>query len=408
MAKTNKEEQNITEQAPLPMVVVDQKGKIVERNEAMKQVFIFDEIKDYDFFALSGIRLEELKDAAENKKSRVIERNDRVFRLFVRRESSSENSNLYVYFLDITGYETLKVQYENEKICVARINIDNYDEMKANTSPETQITVRGKVDKQIRAWASGIKGSLVSVSDSAYIVYFEKRYADEIIRSKFSILDEVRKIESGADFPMSLSIGIGIDGKSIQETREFADAALDLALGRGGDQAVVSQGSKIDYYGGKSQSVEKGNKGKSRVIAHALERLLKQSDRVMIMGHRNPDMDAFGSALGMVRVCQMMGYNANIVLDEVNDTLTEIYRNAQEQGNYSILKKKRALEMITPDTLLIIVDTHRPSYVECPELLEKTDKIAVIDHHRKAADAIKNPLLSYIESYASSASELVT
>ena len=203
-------------------------------------------------------------------------------------------------------------------------------------------------------------------------------------------------------------MGVAIDGDSIRETSALADAAIDLALGRGGDQAVVQLGGKLEYFGGKLQRVEKGTKGKSRVVAHALKRLFEQADRVMVMGHRNPDMDAFGSALGMYRVCQMNGVNCAIVLDEVNESLQVIYRNALEQGDYIILKKKRALELVDDKTLLIVLDTHRPSYVECPELLTKTDKIAVIDHHRRAADAIPNPALSYIEPYASSTAELVT
>ena len=349
---------------------------------------------------------------------KTIERNNKIFRLVTSRAESQSDSEaededdlsgvIVVFFNDITAYETLREEYTNERVCVARVNIDNYDEMKANTSPDMRMTISSEADKIIRKWAGKIGGSIVNMSRSEYIIYFEYRHVDEMIRNKFSILDEVRNIETQADFPMSLSIGVGIGGESIIETRDYADGALDLALGRGGDQAVVRRVNKIEYYGGKLQTVEKGNKGKSRVVAHALSRLIDQADRVMIMGHRNPDMDAFGAALGMFRVCMMNGKNSSIVIDEVNDSLQTIYKQAKERGIYTFLTHDRAKELIDENTLLIVLDTHRPSFVECKDLLDCTDRIVVIDHHRRAVDAISNPVLSYIESYASSTAELVT
>ena len=417
MAELNYKE-ILTEKVPLPMCIVNENGKIIDSNAYMDEVFVYDEIKDYDFFALTGIKVEELEASAESRVFKTIERNNKIFRLVTSRAESQSDSEaededdlsgvIVVFFNDITAYETLREEYTNERVCVARVNIDNYDEMKANTSPDMRMTISSEADKIIRKWAGKIGGSIVNMSRSEYIIYFEYRHVDEIIRSKFSILDEVRNIETQADFPMSLSIGVGIGGESIIETRDYADGALDLALGRGGDQAVVRRVNKIEYYGGKLQTVEKGNKGKSRVVAHALSRLIDQADRVMIMGHRNPDMDAFGAALGMFRVCMMNGKNSSIVIDEVNDSLQTIYKQAKERGIYTFLTHDRAKELIDENTLLIVLDTHRPSFVECKDLLDCTDRIVVIDHHRRAVDAISNPVLSYIESYASSTAELVT
>ena len=417
MAELNYKE-ILTEKVPLPMCIVNENGKIIDSNAYMDEVFVYDEIKDYDFFALTGIKVEELEASAESRVFKTIERNNKIFRLVTSRAESQSDSEaededdlsgvIVVFFNDITAYETLREEYTNERVCVARVNIDNYDEMKANTSPDMRMTISSEADKIIRTWAGKIGGSIVNMSRSEYIIYFEYRHVDEMIRNKFSILDEVRNIETQADFPMSLSIGVGIGGESIIETRDYADGALDLALGRGGDQAVVRRVNKIEYYGGKLQTVEKGNKGKSRVVAHALSRLIDQADRVMIMGHRNPDMDAFGAALGMFRVCMMNGKNSSIVIDEVNDSLQTIYKQAKERGIYTFLTHDRAKELIDENTLLIVLDTHRPSFVECKDLLDCTDRIVVIDHHRRAVDAISNPVLSYIESYASSTAELVT
>lgn len=417
MAELNYKE-ILTEKVPLPMCIVNENGKIIDSNAYMDEVFVYDEIKDYDFFALTGIKVEELEASAESRVFKTIERNNKIFRLVTSRAESQSESEaededdlsgvIVVFFNDITAYETLREEYTNERVCVARVNIDNYDEMKANTSPDMRMTISSEADKIIRKWAGKIGGSIVNMSRSEYIIYFEYRHVDEMIRNKFSILDEVRNIETQADFPMSLSIGVGIGGESIIETRDYADGALDLALGRGGDQAVVRRVNKIEYYGGKLQTVEKGNKGKSRVVAHALSRLIDQADRVMIMGHRNPDMDAFGAALGMFRVCMMNGKNSSIIIDEVNDSLQTIYKQAKERGIYTFLTHDRAKELIDENTLLIVLDTHRPSFVECKDLLDCTDRIVVIDHHRRAVDAISNPVLSYIESYASSTAELVT
>ncbi len=400
-------EKKLTEQVPIPVCVVDRKGKIIDTNSRMEEVFPYDEIKDYDFFALVGVKIEDLLATRETGEAETVARNGKVFRLYVKESPDEDNANLFVYFFDITAQEEAKDTAVRQRICVARVDIDNYDEMKASMDPELRMTTWSQADRAIRQWAAKIEGSVVSISSSEYIIYYEHRYSDDIIRSKFEILDEIRKIETDLDFPMSLSIGIGIGGKNIRETRQFADGALDLAQGRGGDQAVVRRGSKIEHFGGILQSVEKRNKGKSRVIAHALARLIDQADRIMIMGHRNPDMDAFGSALGMYRVCLMKGQPASIVLQEPNDSLQAFYRNVLEKDTYNIISHERALELADENTLVVVLDTHRPSYVECPQLLEKTDKVAVIDHHRRAVDAIQEPVLSYIESYASSTAELI-
>ena len=226
--------ERIVNRIPVPMCVVDPNGKIKDFNGMINQVFIYDDIRDYDFFALTGIRIDDLIAAAQNDLAQTIERNDRIFRLQATLPED-ENGGIYVFFMDITDYEVLKKRYRDEKVCVARVNIDNFDEMKANTEPDMRMTITSQVDKDIRKWAAKISGSIVIVSNSEYIIYFQQEYMDEMIRAKFGILDEVREIETEADFPMSLSIGIGVGGSNISETRNFADVALDLAMGRGGD-----------------------------------------------------------------------------------------------------------------------------------------------------------------------------
>ena len=335
-------------------------------------------------------------------------RNDRDFRVFVTRDTEDEDGNLLLFFYDITSFMEIKERYDEEKICVARVNIDNYDDLISGTDPSMRMMITSQLDKTIRDWSKNIRGSIVTMRAGQYIMYFQHRYLSGMIEHRFSILDEVRDLETQTDFPVSLSIGLGINGSSLGETRNYADAAIDLALGRGGDQAVIRDGNKIRYFGGQNASIEKSSKGKSRVVAYALKRLIEQAGRVVIMSHRNPDMDAFGSQLGMARICQLYGKNASIIIDHVNDSLQTLYKQAKDTGIYNLITSERAKEITTPESLVVVLDTHRPSYSECPELLHMTEKIAVIDHHRRSADGIENPVLSYIESYASSTAEMVT
>ena len=401
-------EEKTAKYSPIPVVVVNINGKVVRANELIRKVFIYDEIVGYDIFQLTGFKVEELRESAATGESRPLSRNDRDFRVFVTRDTEDEDGNLLLFFYDITSFMEIKEKYDEEKICVARINIDNYDDLISGTDPSMRMVITSQLDKTIRDWSKNIRGSIVTMRAGQYIMYFQHRYLSGMIEHRFSILDEVRDMETQTDFPVSLSIGLGINGSSLGETRNYADAAIDLALGRGGDQAVIRDGTKIRYFGGQNASVEKGSKGKSRVVAYALKRLIEQAGRVVIMSHRNPDMDAFGSQLGMARICQLYGKNASIIIDHVNDSLQTLYKQAKDTGIYNLITSERAKEITTPESLVVVLDTHRPSYSECPELLHMTEKIAVIDHHRRSADGIENPVLSYIESYASSTAEMVT
>lgn len=398
----------ISSKIPLPVCIVNSKGKVVNANEHIKDVFIYDGIEDADFFALTGLKVADLYSEADDHQYCKLERNGKEFRLMVSREDSGEESNLLVFFYDITNYENLKDRYNDEKVCVCRISIDNYDEFAASTLPEMRMRIIATADSLIRQWSARNGGSINKLNNYQYVMYFQNSYLETMIEDKFSILDEIRQIETEADFPMSLSLGIGMGGKNLLNTEEFSRAAMDLALGRGGDQAVVKRFNKIEYFGGKMQTVEKGNKGKSRIVAHALKQLIDQSKRVVIMGHRHPDMDCFGAALGIYRMCAMCGRTAYILLDEVMESLQAIYKQAKESENYNFINSKKAETITDRDTLLVLVDTHRPSYAENSKLLSMTEKIVVIDHHRRAEDYIENPTLSYIESYASSTAELVS
>ena len=402
-----KQEKIINSCVPLPICVINNQGKIIDANEHIGDVFIYDAIIDADIFALTGIKSADLYAAAAEDTHPQLRRNEKVFRLVAYLMGEEPDSNLGIIFNDVTNMEELKERYNNEKPCVAKIQMDNYDQLIDSSGAAPNLGLSSEIDKIIRKWAARINGSVSRVKSSNYVVWFEQQYLDRLVASKFDLLDDVRNLETGADFPASLSVGIGVGGKSMTQTEEYANAALDLALGRGGDQAVVKRNIKIEYYGGKLQTVEKSNKGKSRIVGHALKQLIEQSRKIFVMGHRYPDMDSFGASLGIMRLCTLSEKEPFIVIDEFNDSLQAIFRQAKESENYKFISSEKAAAMAEAEDLLIVVDTHRPSMVQCPELLGICEKVVVIDHHRKVEEFIENPVLAYMESYASSTSELV-
>ena len=395
-----------TIRVPVPMCVVGENGKIKFVNSSIDKVFQYAGIEDADFFALTGIKIKDLESGLIERP--VIERNGRVFALTIDRGAMGDDDDVAVFFMDVTGYIELKKRYDAEKVCVCRINLDNYDQMNDSVPSEAGMAVTSEINKVIRRWAQDIEGSVDRVRDDQYMVCFQRAALDGLCAGRFSVLEEVRNIAGKAEFPLSLSIGVGTGGKSIAETSEFAQAALDLALGRGGDQAVVKIGERLMFYGGKSQSIEKSNKGKSRMVGNALCKLIEQSNRVFIMGHRHPDVDCFGSALGIYRLCLYCNTEAHIIIDEVPDSLRILYDQVRRAQEYNITRSEKALALCDRSSLAVVVDTARPSLLEAPAILKAAGRTAVIDHHRRAEDNIDNPALAYVESYASSTAELVT
>ncbi len=394
---------------PVPVCIINRQGKIVEASSRIGEVFLYDGIKDGDIFALTGMKTSELYEAAKRDTHPLLRRNDKIFRLVLQKaDPEDEESNLTILFGDVTGLEELKDRYNNEKLCMAKVQVDNYDELTSSSATEMRLALSSEIDRVIRKWGNKIHASVNRVRNNSYSIWFEQQHLDKIAASKFDILDEIRGLETGTDFPASLSIGVGAGGKTPAQTEEYADAALDLALGRGGDQAVLKRNMKIEYFGGKLQTVEKSNKGKSRIVGHALKQLVKQSRNVFIMGHQNPDMDSFGAALGIYRFCELFDKKSYIVMEEHNEALQALYLEARKTETYEIISREKAIGMTDGESLVIVVDTHRPSITECPTLLELTDRVVVIDHHRKMEEFIENPTLAYMESYASSTCELVT
>jgi c-di-AMP phosphodiesterase-like protein len=389
---------------PIPACTVDPDGVISSANPLMKNVFVYEDIVGSKFFAIAGYKRDQLMNA--NNEEFILERNGRVFKLWIN-EEASEDEDIVVFFDEATTRESFRNQLESDRAAIVFINIDNYDELIASSPEDLRRLIPAQIDGLLRKWGDAFKSPVISTGEDRYVMYTTSGQLRKMIEENFSVLDEVRNLESKIDFPASISLGIGSSNVSLIESTELAEAALELALGRGGDQAVVKTDDGTRYYGGTLQSLEKNNRSKPRVIAHAMKALIDDADKVFIMGHRWPDMDAFGSALGASSICSFLGKDSYIVIDKHNEALDTIYDKAADTEIYNIIKPERALRMVTDMSLLIIVDTNRPMLVECPELAEACKTRVVIDHHRLTADSYQNSAVAYVESYASSASELI-
>ncbi len=396
---------------PLPICIVDRDGHLEWYNRKFGEFFAEEELIYKNIHNLiPAFKMDEILKKNPDDIPLQVNINERIYRVISTNcVEDEENDKMFVfYFIDVTTFENLKRINKDEKACAMYIFIDNYDEIMLRASEDKKVELQTQIEKEIRQFAQKNIAPVIKYDDDKYYMILDNKHLENIAENKFVILDEIRKIETDIDLPVSLSIGVGAAGKTYLQNHEYSQAAIELAQGRGGDQAVVKKINKIDYYGGRLQAVEKRNKGKSRIMSHALQRMIEQSSEVLIMGHKNADMDAFGAAVGIQALAKKCNKSSGIVMDFIGESLVGLYNYVKETGKFTIINSERALSIIDKDTLLIVVDTHNPLYTECPELLKKTEKIVVIDHHRKMEMSIENPILAYMESYASSTCELVT
>lgn len=321
------------------------------------------------------------------------------------------NTLIAVYFKDETELNEAIQELDKRKMLVGLLYIDNYEEALTDVDEVKASLLTALIDRKVTKYMQSMDAIVKKLEKDKYFFLFRNEYLPQMENSKFSLLEDIRGLSIGTDMSATISIGVGFSEESYQRSYEYARIAIDLALGRGGDQAVVKKGEKISYYGGKSVQVEKKTRVKARVKAHALRELMETRERVMIMGHSIGDVDCFGAGVGVYRIAKTLGKKANIVINEVTTTVRPIKNRFLNDGDYEedmFLNSQQALEVVDENTLLVIVDVNRPSYTECPQLLEKARTIVVLDHHRQVGDGIENAVLSYIEPYASSACEMVT
>ena len=403
--------------SPFPLVILETDGTVIWRSSKF--------ISEFESTDINNTLLDLAKELKNNIKQRNNKRdkhiqtkiniNKKTYKI-VGNFSKSKNrkkQNEYMmtlYFIDDTEYEKISKKIEDSKTCIGIIKVDNYEEMMQRISNERRPQVLAEIDKSIYDWASISNGIIIKTERETYVYVFEQKSLNDITENKFDILDTVKEIETEAPIQVTLSIAVSNEGKNEYEKYKSALAAMDIILGRGGDQAVIRENGKYNFFGGRTQEVEKRTKVKARIVAHALEGLIEEANQIMIMGHTNSDIDSIGSSLGIYRIAKTLNKPSYIVNDRIGATLDTFAKEIEKDEEYKnvFIDKSEAISRIDEDTLLVVVDTHKKTYVEVPELLDQTDKIVFIDHHRRSTDYIDNAILAFHEVYASSAAELVT
>ncbi|MDI3537347.1 MAG: cyclic-di-AMP phosphodiesterase [Eubacteriaceae bacterium] len=395
---------------PIAMAIVDTEGLIYWYNQAFGNVFKNDKralfnkniIEELNFDLKAAVQVEEYTFNYEDREYGVVTNSfsDRIHQFEL------------VHFFDLTEQSRQKQLYRKTSPIFCYVVIDNYDEINEKLPSHKRSAVLSQVDIKINRWAKAIDSVIVEYENDRYLMIFERGKICGIQDERFKILDDVREIENDEKTPVTLSIGIGISEKilGIKESQELSHAALEIALARGGDQAVVRRDDKMLFYGGKTEATEKRTKVKARVKAHGLAELIKEADNVLLMGHQNPDMDCLGSAIGLLGVCRALDKEARIIIREINYSIKSMFEYLLEKGDYqeAFITPKEVEEFKQEKTLVIIVDTQNGNFLEMPELPEQVSKVVVIDHHRLSGKSIANAIMTYTESYASSTCELVT
>lgn len=332
-------------------------------------------------------------------------------RLRVRlvREKLGNDKVFALYFYDETALLKLREEEESRRLTAGLLYLDNYEEAMESVDDVRRPLLTAMIDRKIVRYFDGMQAIMKKLEKDKYFFVIERRYLMELYETQFDILEQVKTVNIGNEMRITLSIGIGDGGGTYAQCYDFARQAIDMALGRGGDQAVVKDGENIHYFGGKTNSKEKTTRVKARVKAHAFRELIENKDRLLIMGHKLMDIDSLGAAVGIWRIAATMGKEAHIVSSAVNNAIRPMLARFQN-GDYPedmFIPEEKALQLLDEGTVLVVVDTNRPSMVEGPRLLDAAKTIVVLDHHRQSQDSIRNAQLSYVETYASSACEMV-
>ena len=389
---------------PVPVCFIELNGRIIWANKKFEEMVsdkypIDKELEDY----VGDITLRKILD-----ETKVIEDeysfNDRDYRIvyyFNKKNDIQDGSVDYmavIYWFDITDLKNLNKELENNREVVLNIQVDGYEEVMKSTPEENRPIIAMDIERLLTSLQDETKGLLTKVTNDKYLLFTNEESLNELEKSKFSVLEKAREIEHGNSLPVTMSIGVGRGGDTIEKTGEFASGAMDMALGRGGDQVAVRDKEGFNFYGGKSKGYERKTKVKSRLIGLALKEIINQSNKILIMGHHYPDMDAMGAAVGVYDICKSFGKKANIVLNDVTEAVEIFVERVKEDDYYQdiFISHDKAIDMCDENTLVIVVDTHRPSYTECSKLLDISKRIVLIDHHRRGVEYINDTVLLFL------------
>lgn len=403
---------NVVFQMPFPIVILEDGKTIKWHNSNFKELFEAKNLigKSVNNFITDFSQIDFSKQSTDPI---TVDIYDKVYEFYystIKREKFDDELT-FIYGIDNTSDENIKKIFKDRRLVVLTMYIDNFDDLRQSTKASDRSSLTGEIDRIIMNYFEKYGAMVRKYENDRYMVMIHYEDYKKIYDSKFKILDLVRDVKKGNSIQPTLSVGVGLSGSKPIDIYEESRISIDIALSRGGDQVVIKEGDNYEYFGGKSKATEKISKVRSRVISQALKRMVETSSKVFVMGHNNPDMDSFGSALGIYEGIKSIGKECYFVLNEVNKPIENIYNRTVEdlEGfRENVVTEIKALELMDQGSLVIVTDNHRKNSTEAPSLIDRTEQIVIIDHHRRGNDYIRNATISYIEPYASSASELVT
>ena len=419
-------EKRILEELALPYAIMDMNGRLIWSNKVFAELTGKDQFYRKNISSIfPDVTPDKLPSAGKKEISEISTQvGDRIYRLSMQRVSMGEviaNSGLFekvdkspdliaMYMYDDTELTEYIQKNEDNKLVVALAYLDNYEEALESVEDVRRSLLIALIDRKITKYFSNFDGLVKKLEKDKYFLIMRQSSLETLKEQRFHILDEVKTVNIGNEMAITLSIGIGLNAANYLQNYEYSRIAIEMALGRGGDQVVIKNGNNITYYGGKTQQVEKTTRVKARVKAQALKEFMSTKERVVVMGHKITDVDALGAAIGIYRAGRTLGKTVNIV---VNDPTTSIrplmagYMNNPDYEPSMFVNSAQAKELVDNNTVVVVVDTNKPSYTECQDLLYMTKTVVVLDHHRRGSEVIENAVLSYVEPYASSACEMV-
>ena len=401
---------------PLPMIILNNNGNIIWYNHSFYKIL---DGKDVLEMSIENIISEfDVNKINDNERTKL--ENIKIFNGYYNIYANTLETNYtlskegerltLLYLSDMTELNRHVEYINNSKEVIMLIEVDNLDDVMKSTEEDKKPLLIAEIERTINSYAQNLNAMLKKYDYNKYILFIQNQYIEKEMEKKFEILDIIKDINIGNKLMVTLSVGVGRAGGNPLEDGKFATSAKELALGRGGDQVVVKSGSKLDFYGGKTKEIEKRTKVKARVVSYVLLDLIKESNKILIMGHANPDIDCLGSALGLYSVINSLGKECYIILEDINTSIKTLMNKIKEEEIYNgvFINSNKAMEKMDEDSLLIIVDVHSKGHVQNMKVVDKSKKLVIIDHHRKSTNYIEGALLSYTEPYASSTSELVT
>lgn len=411
----------------VPYALMDSTGKLIWMNKEFADVSGKDRRYNKSITSIfKEITREEIDRATENNFSVNVEFRDRKYIANMRRMSFDDNQTadnsqmlmvtdminmmIAIFLFDNTEYELLKEESQNQKLVAGLVYIDNYEEVFDSIEEVKKSLLTAIIDRKINKYFQNVNAIVRKQDRDKFFIAIQKQHLEKLEENKFSLLEEIKSTKAGNELEITLSMGFGVNGETYLQSAEYARAAIDLALGRGGSQAVIKDGEDVSYYGIRGKEIEKNTRVKARMKAQALREIMETRDDILIMGHAIADVDSLGAAVGLYCAARELGKKAKIVINTITTSLRPLVEQFSTENGYAadmFIDSPKAIELVNSRTLIIIVDTNRPSYTDCPDLLKYSDSVVVFDHHRHGNEQVKAPILAYTEPYASSTCEMI-